>query len=557
MAVQPGDTIGDYRVIELLGSGGMGHVYKVQNTFSNRIEAMKVLLPGLSTNSELAGRFLREIQVQASLVHPNIAALYTAFQAGDQLVMLMEYVEGETLETHLRRGPMAVEESLLCATQVLSALAYAHRRGVIHRDIKPANVILSPNGAKLMDFGLAAVGFDRRLTRTGTVMGSLSYMAPEQVRGQALTVQSDIYSFGLTLYETLTGVRGITGDSDYAIMTGHLDVMPPAPAALNPSIPPAVSAAVQRAIAKNAADRFPSAEAFSAALTAPQPSARAAPPPPANPALRRARHPLRWTAAAISAVLLVGVSYYFLSSTSQGPIDTTAAQPPLAIEPGVAPQPAEPRESAPADRRPPGKAAPPATKAPPASPLERAAIPSQDPPVAVVQAPPPPVEAIPPVSTPALPPAPTVSPAAASSSPASPPAATPAAPPAPAPAPAIPQAEVNAALRRLETAYAARDMSQVRAAFPGITPDHAARLEQFFKATRSATLRLEPAGAPRLNGEAVVLECRHWLTARFRDGGEQRPVESRALIRVTRFRGAWVVDAMEFTQRGRSLYPPL
>ncbi|MEQ1885721.1 MAG: protein kinase [Bryobacteraceae bacterium] len=296
MALRAGDTIGDYRVLDLLGAGGMGNVYRVQNILSNRVEAMKVVLPDKS--DELNERFLREIQVQASLIHPNITGLHTAMRIDGQLIMIMELVDGETVRERLGRGPFRVGECVEYGRQILDALSYAHRRDIVHRDIKPANIMLTKAGqAKLMDFGLASAGFDRRLTRTGAVMGSIYYMAPEQVRGELLTAKSDLYSFGLTMYEMLTGVRGIQGDSDYAIMTAHLQLDPTPPVVCNPDVPGPLSDLVLRAIAKDANDRFASAEEFRDALekfarSAPAPYLQStaleteAPAPPVKPVTR-------------------------------------------------------------------------------------------------------------------------------------------------------------------------------------------------------------------------------------------------------------------------------
>ena len=174
MELQIGSTVGDYQIVGILGAGGMGKVYKVRNVISDRIEAMKVLLPDLAHEPELADRFLREIKVQASLEHANIAALHTAIRVENQLLMLMEFVEGDTLEHRLKDGPLPVAEAVDYIRQALAALDYAHTHGVIHRDIKPANMIVTPAGVlKLMDFGIAKAATDRKLTMTGTTMGSL------------------------------------------------------------------------------------------------------------------------------------------------------------------------------------------------------------------------------------------------------------------------------------------------------------------------------------------------------------------------------------------------
>ena len=156
MAEETGKRIGDYEILGVLGAGGMGQVFKVRNVISDRVEAMKILLPDLAGRQDLADRFLREIKVLAALNHPNIAALRTALTLGNQLVMVMEYVEGTSLATRLERGPIATAEAVNYVDQVLAALSYAHQRQVIHRDIKPANMMLTPEGVvKLMDFGIA------------------------------------------------------------------------------------------------------------------------------------------------------------------------------------------------------------------------------------------------------------------------------------------------------------------------------------------------------------------------------------------------------------------
>jgi len=186
-----GQHIGDYEILSMLGVGGMGKVYKVRNVISDRMEAMKILLPDLSSNQGLADRFLREIRLLAALNHPNIAALRTALTHENQLVMVMEFVEGETLANRLARAPLSTAEVVNYADQVLSALSYAHKQSIIHRDIKPANMMLTPGGmVKLMDFGIARSSTDGSLTSTGTTLGSLNYMPPEQVRGEAADARS-------------------------------------------------------------------------------------------------------------------------------------------------------------------------------------------------------------------------------------------------------------------------------------------------------------------------------------------------------------------------------
>jgi eukaryotic-like serine/threonine-protein kinase len=262
-----GQHVGDYEILSVLGVGGMGKVYKVRNVISDRAEAMKILLPDLISNQSLADRFLREIRVLAALDHPNIAALRTALNYQNQLVMIMEFVEGETLANRLARAPLSTAEAVSYADQVLSALSYAHKQSVIHRDIKPANMMLTPQGVvKLMDFGIARSSVDGSLTSTGTTLGSLNYMPPEQVRGEAADARSDIYSFGVSLYEMLTGKLPFKGDSQYSLLTAHLNQTPAEPITLRSDLPTGLNEIIMIAIAKDPASRFQSADAIRAAL---------------------------------------------------------------------------------------------------------------------------------------------------------------------------------------------------------------------------------------------------------------------------------------------------
>jgi len=262
-----GQHIGDYEILSILGMGGMGKVYKVRNVIADRVEAMKILLPDLNSNQSLADRFLREIRLLATLNHPNIAALRTALTYQNQLVMVMEFVEGETLANRVNRAPLSTAETVKYADQILAALSYAHKQSIIHRDIKPANMMLTPQGVvKLMDFGIARSVTDGSLTSTGTTLGSLNYMPPEQVRGEAADARSDIYSFGVSLYEMLTGKLPFQGDSQYSLMTAHLNQTPAAPITLRGDLPPALSEIIMMAIAKDPNNRFQSADAFRAAL---------------------------------------------------------------------------------------------------------------------------------------------------------------------------------------------------------------------------------------------------------------------------------------------------
>ena len=267
MAIQIGDTIGDYQVTGVLGRGGMGKVYRVRSMLTDREDAMKVVLSDLDDNPDFEGRFLREIKVHASLQHPNIAALYTAHRIGDRLVMILELIEGVSLEEMLRPEGLDIGESTKYLAQVLDALAYAHDHGVVHRDIKPANIMIGPGGVvKLTDFGIARSAAQARLTGAGLALGTLAYMSPEQVSGANVDGRSDIYSLGLTFYEMITGRRAMQAPTEHALLNAQLYSMPPAPSDVNSRVPVGLSAAILRALAKDPAQRFQSAREFQAAL---------------------------------------------------------------------------------------------------------------------------------------------------------------------------------------------------------------------------------------------------------------------------------------------------
>jgi len=245
----------------------MGAVYRVRNVISDRVEAMKEVLPGREQTPDLVERFLREIRVHATLQHPNITQLLTAFRRDRHLLMIMELLEGVNLEEVLQRGPMATGEAVACMSQTLEALRYAHAHGVIHRDIKPANIVVLPDGVvKLLDFGIARGESDRRLTLSGMVIGSLSYMSPEQVGGQSVDGRSDVYSVGVTLYQAVTGTLPFHGESQYDVMHAQRFLTPAAPVTLNPEIPAGLSEAIMRSLEKDPENRFQTAADFHAAL---------------------------------------------------------------------------------------------------------------------------------------------------------------------------------------------------------------------------------------------------------------------------------------------------
>jgi len=267
MAAEDVSRVGDYDVLALIGSGGMGRVYKVRNAISNREEAMKIMRPDFAKDPELAARFTSEIRTLATLEHPNIAQLRTAFQVDHEFVMVMELVEGRSLDKLAPQLAGQVDTVLDLAMQVLGALSYAHGRGVIHRDIKPGNIMVTSHGvAKLMDFGLAKSTTDMNLTLPGATIGSIYYMSPEQVRGGTIDARSDIYSFGVTLYEMLIGSKPFKAETSYSVLNAQVNQTPVAPVLANPAISQALSDIVMRAMEKDPGQRFQTAEEFRLAL---------------------------------------------------------------------------------------------------------------------------------------------------------------------------------------------------------------------------------------------------------------------------------------------------
>lgn len=269
MAFEVGKVIGEYTVEGSLGHGGLGTVYRVRHNISQREEAMKVLRTDLTDADGLAIRFKREIQLLASLNHPNIARLNTAFYFEGQLVMMMELVEGEDLRSLGRRTRIATPQLLDYAAQALRALDYAHTRGVVHRDIKPANMMVSPSGLmKVVDFGIAQQESSTELTLTGSVIGSPIYMSPEQVRGEKATPQSDIYSFSASLYELFAGESPVQGKNAYELMMAHLNHVPKPLREIRPDLPAYLSQVLARALQKDPAHRFAKAADLLDALAA-------------------------------------------------------------------------------------------------------------------------------------------------------------------------------------------------------------------------------------------------------------------------------------------------
>jgi len=260
-----------YEIVDILGQGGMSVVYLARHKLTEQKVALKILPPELAAHSQVKSRFLDEARALAALDHPNIVHLYNFGQEAGCFVLAMQFVEGETWERKILEDEnLPWEYSCRVAIDVVKALEYAHKKGIIHRDMKPSNVLIRDldGSATVMDFGIAKMTDSTRLTATGQTMGTVRYMSPEQVRGLQVDHRTDIYSLGATLYEAVVGDTPFDGETHFEIMTKHLNEPPKLPSSLGIDVPPAFERVLMRTLAKKAEDRYQSAEDFRRALEA-------------------------------------------------------------------------------------------------------------------------------------------------------------------------------------------------------------------------------------------------------------------------------------------------
>jgi eukaryotic-like serine/threonine-protein kinase len=267
MSLEAGTQLGNYRILSRIGTGAYGEVYEAEHAITRRHDALKILT-GRVHSAEEEQRFVQEIRLQASLQHPNIAAVYNAFGTPHGLALVMELVPGEPLSAFLARGRIAIERGVPLVLEMLAALAYAHSRGVVHRDIKPENIIVTPEGSvKLTDFGLARSATSPRLTQMGLFAGSPCYMSPEQARGtETADSRSDTYSAGVVLYEVATGQSPFTGESTFEVLLAHQYSAPPPPEEVEPAVSAALSQVILTALEKEPERRYQDAGEFYLAL---------------------------------------------------------------------------------------------------------------------------------------------------------------------------------------------------------------------------------------------------------------------------------------------------
>jgi eukaryotic-like serine/threonine-protein kinase len=328
VSLAKGTKLGPYEIASAIGAGGMGEVYRARDTRLDRHVAIKILHSDLTCTPELKSRFEREARVLSSLSHPHICSLFDVGSDANVEFLVMELLEGETLSARLHRGPLPISAVVKLGIEVADALAKAHRLGVIHRDLKPANIMLTANGAKLMDFGLAKPNIAKQgaasapslaelatatmqspsspLSTSGTLIGTIQYMAPEQLEGREADVRSDIFALGAVLYEAVTGRRAFEGKTHLSVASAILQKEPPPiTAATDIGLPP-LEYIIRTCMAKEPDDRFQTAHDVKLQLSwllhpASQPTAQP----------QKKRSPLRWIAAA-STLLLVAIAMFFV-----------------------------------------------------------------------------------------------------------------------------------------------------------------------------------------------------------------------------------------------------
>ncbi|WP_433680902.1 serine/threonine-protein kinase [Nocardia sp. CA-119907] len=277
MALRPGAIVGGYRVLQVLGSGGMGTVYLAQNPILPRRDALKVLSADLSTDDEFRARFEREANLAAGLDHPNIVAVYNRGEENGQLWIAMQYIDGVDAADEAKKGPsvMTPLRALRIVSEVGKGLDYAHRRGLLHRDVKPANFLLSAaeegdeERVLLTDFGVAKSAEDGQdLTATGNFMATVAYAPPEQLVGTSLDHRADIYSLGCAFFKLLTGQNPYPSTMPAVVMMGHLHEPPPKLSAVRPGLPPALDAVIEKVMAKDPEQRYATCREFTQAAEA-------------------------------------------------------------------------------------------------------------------------------------------------------------------------------------------------------------------------------------------------------------------------------------------------
>ena len=327
MTLAPATKLGPYEIIAPLGAGGMGEVYRARDTRLDRVVAIKVLPTHLTDRPDLRERFEREARTIASLNHPHICTLHDIGREGETDYLVMELVEGETLAQRLRKGPLPVEQVLQYAIEIADALDKAHRNGITHRDLKPGNIMLTKSGVKLLDFGLAKLTreavattttlttlpvAENPITAAGSIVGTLQYMAPEQLEGKEVDARTDIFAFGTVVYEMATGKKAFEGKSQASLIAKILEIDPPPISSLKPMTPPALDRVVKKCLAKEPDDRWHSARDLCDELKWIAEAGSQAGVPAPVAAHRRGREKIAWALAAAGVLLAAALAFVYV-----------------------------------------------------------------------------------------------------------------------------------------------------------------------------------------------------------------------------------------------------
>ena len=342
----PDSTLGSYRLIAPIGAGGMGEVWKAEDTRLDRVVAIKILPLSVSADAEATARLRREARTAAQLNHPNIATVHSIEDANGRLFIVMEFVDGEPLSKVIKRGPMAEAELCRVGRGVADALSEAHAKGIVHRDIKPDNIIVSGSRVKVLDFGIAKqiavsssdAATQALITQQGMIVGTVHYMSPEQALGKPLDPRTDIFSLGVVLYEAATGRRPFQGETITETMTQIIRDEAEEPSRVNPGVSPALNAIIQRCLRKNREQRFATATDLGQALERQLGKAPTAPTARRVPALptvltvaaqprRRAKWP--WIVAALVVLALAAAVAMKRRSVAAG-VPSAAGRPRVA-----------------------------------------------------------------------------------------------------------------------------------------------------------------------------------------------------------------------------------
>ena len=339
-----GQTLGHYRIVEQIGAGGMGEDYKATDTRLDRTVAVKVLPAHVADDPDLRQRFEREAKTISSLNHPHICTLYDIGQQDGTDFLVMEYLDGETLAARLTRGPLPTDQVLRYATEIADALDKAHRQGITHRDLKPGNIMITKAGTKLLDFGLAKLKqpvagaggmsamptLSAGLTMQGTILGTLQYMAPEQLDGKDADARTDIFAFGAILYEMATGKKAFEGHGHASLIAAIMHVDPPPISNLQAMAPPALDDTVKTCLAKDPEDRWQSAGDLGRQLKIIQGGSQPSVAVSAVAVPQRAswRQALPWVAVVAGTAVLTGVAVWSVMQPDPRPVARTMVTPP-------------------------------------------------------------------------------------------------------------------------------------------------------------------------------------------------------------------------------------